>query len=101
MIYLIFAFLCGCLYVVGLIFGLNYQQVSVLVCCWLWPIIICTVSVIPILYIASKNFFRCKMALTKMLYLAMVYMVTNYLLAWVPNLYWKIYLDTFYLVDCT
>lgn len=64
---LIFAFLCGCLYVVGLIFGLDYKQVSVLVCCWLWPAI-CTASVLPLVYVAVRDFFRCKLALTKMLY---------------------------------
>ena len=64
---LIFAFLCGCLYVVGLIFGLDYKQVSVLVCCWLWPAI-CTASVLPLLYVAVRDFFRCKLALTRILY---------------------------------
>ena len=81
MINLIFAFLCGCLYVVGLIFGLDYQQVSVLVCCWLWPII-CTVSTIPILYVVVKNFFRCKMSLTKVFYSVMICVAFYYFMTY-------------------
>lgn len=38
---LFFGFLCGILFVVGLILGLNYEEVSVYVCIYLWPIL-CT-----------------------------------------------------------
>ncbi len=78
---LIFAFLCGCLYVVGLIFGLDYKQVSVLVCCWLWPAI-CTASVLPLVYVAVRDFFRCKLALTKMLYFVIICIVLAYFVAY-------------------
>ena len=36
---LIFAFLCGVLYVIGLPFGLNYEETSVYICIYLWPLL--------------------------------------------------------------
>ena len=36
---LIFAILCGILYVIGLPFGLNYEQTSVYICIYLWPLL--------------------------------------------------------------
>lgn len=35
----IFAILCGILYVIGLPFGWSYQETSVYVCIYLWPLI--------------------------------------------------------------
>ena len=35
----IFAILCGVLYVIGLPFGLNYEQTSVYICIYLWPLL--------------------------------------------------------------
>lgn len=35
----IFAILCGILYVIGLPFGWNYQETSVYICIYLWPLI--------------------------------------------------------------
>ena len=34
-----FAFLCGVLYVIGLPFGLNYEETSVYICIYLWPLL--------------------------------------------------------------
>ena len=34
---IIFHVLCGLLYLVGLVFGLNYEEISVYVCIYLWP----------------------------------------------------------------
>ena len=34
---IIFYALCGLLYLTGLVFGLNYEEISVYVCIYLWP----------------------------------------------------------------
>ena len=34
---LVFGFLCVMLFLVGWIFGLNYEEISVYVCIYLWP----------------------------------------------------------------
>lgn len=36
---LIFAILCGILYVIGLPFGWNYKETSVYICIYLWPLL--------------------------------------------------------------
>lgn len=51
---LIFQFLCGLLYLVGLPFGWSYQETSIYVCIYLWPML-CTLSTIPILWISVKR----------------------------------------------
>lgn len=50
---LIFGFLCGVLYIIGLIFNLTYQEISVYVCIYLWPII-CIFSTFVIIYYLIK-----------------------------------------------
>jgi len=45
---LIFGFLCGCLYVLGLCLGWDYQEASVYVCLRWWPAI-CFASTLPII----------------------------------------------------
>jgi len=45
---IIFGFLCGCLYVIGLCFGWDYQETSVHVCLRWWPAI-CLLSTLPII----------------------------------------------------
>jgi hypothetical protein len=44
---LIFKFLCGILYVIGLCFGWNYREASVYICIYLWPAL-CVLSTLPI-----------------------------------------------------
>ena len=45
---IIFGVLCGCLYVLGLCFGWDYQETSVYVCLRWWPAI-CLISTFPII----------------------------------------------------
>jgi len=45
---IIFGILCGCLYVVGFLFGWDYQKTSVIVCLRWWPWI-CCLSTLPII----------------------------------------------------
>lgn len=54
---IIFGGLCGILYVFGLLMGWNYQETSVYICIYLWPIL-CILSAIPILYYAVKRVVR-------------------------------------------
>lgn len=49
MVEIIFKILCGLLYLTGLPFGWSYQTTSIVVCIYLWPIL-CTLTVLPILY---------------------------------------------------
>ncbi len=51
---LLFQILCGLLYLAGLPFGWSYQESSIYVCIYLWPMI-CTLSTIPILWISIKR----------------------------------------------
>ena len=44
----IFGILCGCLYVIGLCFGWDYQETSVHICLRWWPAI-CLLSTLPII----------------------------------------------------
>ncbi len=50
---LIFQILCGCLYVVGLPFGWNYQETSIYICIYLWPIL-CTLFTLMVLWQSVK-----------------------------------------------
>ncbi len=50
----IFGILCGILYVFGLLFGWNYQETSVYICIYLWPIL-CILSTLPIIYYNIKR----------------------------------------------
>ena len=50
---LLFTILCGILYCIGLLFGWNYEQTSIYVCIYLWPIL-CTISTLPILWQSLK-----------------------------------------------
>ena len=45
--------LCGILYVLGLLIGWNYQETSVYICIYLWPIL-CILSTVPIIYYSIK-----------------------------------------------
>ena len=51
---LIFMGLCGLLYIFGLLFGWNYQETSVYICIYLWPIL-CILSTLPIMYYNIKK----------------------------------------------
>jgi hypothetical protein len=51
---LIFAILCGILYVIGLPFGLNYEQTSVYICIYLWPLL-CVACALFTTYKAIKK----------------------------------------------
>lgn len=44
---IIFEILCGCLYVIGLIFGWDYKETSVYICIYLWPILCVLISLLP------------------------------------------------------
>lgn len=50
----VFNFLCGILYLIGLPFGLSYQETSIYVCIYLWPTL-CTISTIPILVVSISK----------------------------------------------
>ena len=47
---LIFGFLCGCLYLIGQMFGWSYQETSVYVCIYAWPAICVAASAIGSIY---------------------------------------------------
>lgn len=51
---IIFGILCGLLYWVGALLGLDYYEVSIVMCCYVWPVI-CTLSTLPILYHLLKR----------------------------------------------
>ena len=57
---ILFMFLCGILYLIGIPFGWSYETTSIYVCIYLWPIL-CCLSTLPILFISlkylKKNFF--------------------------------------------
>lgn len=44
---IIFGLLCGLLYLIGLCFGWTYQEASVYICIYLWPML-CVLSTLPI-----------------------------------------------------
>lgn len=44
---IIFEILCGCLYVIGLVFEWNYKETSVYICIYLWPILCVLISLLP------------------------------------------------------
>lgn len=50
----LFALLCGLLYIIGYPFGLTYEETSIYICIYLWPII-CCISTIPILILSIIN----------------------------------------------
>lgn len=54
MITLIFKFLAGCLYLIGILFGCSYQTTSIVMCVYLWPIL-CTLTTFPILYMSIQK----------------------------------------------
>lgn len=51
---LIFIFLCGILYIIGISFGLSYETTSIYICVYLWTIL-CIISTFPILYNSIKR----------------------------------------------
>lgn len=53
----IFYFLCGCLYVIGLVFGLTYKEVSVVVCIYACPIICILCALLSVLKGNIRTFF--------------------------------------------
>lgn len=55
----IFYFFCAILYGIGFILGWNYQEASVYICIYLWPVLL-GLSSLPILYNAAKNLVRKK-----------------------------------------
>ena len=50
----IFVILCRILSWVGSLVGLNYEEIFIVICCHLWPII-CTLSTLPIIYYIIKR----------------------------------------------
>ena len=53
----IFYFLCGCLYVIGLVFGLSYKEISVVICIYACPIICILCALLSILKGNIRTFF--------------------------------------------
>lgn len=45
----VFYLLCGLLYLVGIPFGWSYEETSIYVCIYLWPIL-CCISTVPIFW---------------------------------------------------
>lgn len=45
----VFYFLCGCLYVIGQVFGLSYKEISVYICIYACPIICILCALVSIL----------------------------------------------------
>ena len=66
---ILFTILCGLLYLVGYPFGLTYEETSIYICIYLWPIL-CTLSTIPIIFISLKKLFIDK-KLISILFLAL------------------------------
>lgn len=55
--HLIFGFLCGILYLVGLIFGYSYEEISVYVCIYGWPAL-CVAMPTVIALVALYNWIK-------------------------------------------
>ena len=53
----IFYFLCGCLYVIGLVFGLSYKEISVYICIYACPIICVLCALASVLKGNIRTFF--------------------------------------------
>ena len=64
----IFGILCGILYVIGLVCGLNYEEISVYICIYLWPLLI-ILSTFPLIYESIKKIILVKNKLFGSLFL--------------------------------
>lgn len=53
----IFQALCGVLYLIGVAFGFNYEEISVYVCIYLWPAL-CCIMIAAVLIAAIYNWIK-------------------------------------------
>ena len=64
MVKLIFIFLCGCLYLIGLPFGWSYKETSIYICIYACPVICIMSALLSLKYSTIKTFMgRCRLSL--------------------------------------
>jgi len=68
----LFTFLCGILYLIGYPFGWSYEETSIYICVYLWPIL-CCFSTIPILVISILSIAKHKICGIILSVLSIVY----------------------------
>jgi hypothetical protein len=83
MLKLIFMFLCGCLYLIGLPFGLSYKETSIYICIYACPIICIISALLSLRYSTIKTFLgRCRVSLNISLLIFYI---------GITNMFWKHY----------
>ena len=83
MLKLVFMFLCGCLYLIGLPFGLSYKETSIYICIYACPIICIISALLSLRYSTIKTFLgRCRISLNISLLIFYI---------GITNMFWKHY----------
>ena len=68
----LFQLLCGLLYLVGYPFGWTYQETSIYICIYLWPIL-CCLSTVPIIFVSLSCIVKHKISGIVLTLLSVVY----------------------------
>lgn len=68
----IFELLCGILYLIGLPFGWSYQETSIYICIYLWPIL-CCISTFPNIIMAILITIKHKIKGILILFISLIY----------------------------
>ena len=77
MTHIVFTFLCGCIYLIGMLFGWSYQDASVYICIYACPWICITCAALSLLNCTTKTFLgSCRTALNSSL------LIVYYILAY-------------------
>lgn len=70
----LFQLLCGLLYMVGYPFGWTYQETSIYICIYLWPIL-CCLSTVPIIFVSLSCIVKHKISGIVLTLLSVVYLM--------------------------
>lgn len=70
----LFQLLCGLLYLVGYPFGWTYQETSIYICIYLWPIL-CCLSTVPIIFVSLSCIVKHKISGIVLTLLSVVYLM--------------------------
>lgn len=83
MTHIIFTFLCGCIYLIGMLFGWSYQDASVYICIYACPVVCVICAFLSLLNCTTKSFWGVwRLSLNLALF-------TTYLFA--TNAFWEHY----------
>lgn len=105
----LFNLLCGFLYLIGIPFGWSYQDTSIYICIYLWPIL-CCLSTLPILYISVLTIRKHKIVGMILMLLSGMYsfyyvFYTNFIISrygfGVPNAFNKCMIDLKFIAEQT